>query len=198
MKSTEFVQKLKDIATKTPTLYVQGCYGAPLKSNTIQRYIKNSSLNLSRSGIIQIHSNTEPITFGFDCVCLIKSVLDGWNSDATKPYGGADYKSGVPDTTIEQLIKSGQYAKIDTLQHLTPGMFLSNRYFGHIGVYIGNDKVLECNLDSSAGIDGVIISDINDRSWYWGCLSDYIDYTTTVPEIVSATMEFWKSKGWIS
>ena len=31
--------------------------------------------------------------FGFDCVCLIKSLLWGWNGNEKLPHGGAVYES---------------------------------------------------------------------------------------------------------
>ena len=75
MKSTEFINKAKDIANNYKTLYVLGCFGAPMTSANKKRYINNCSYNKKRASIINSASSD---TFGFDCVCLIKGILWGW------------------------------------------------------------------------------------------------------------------------
>lgn len=37
MKASEFVAKLKDVAQNYKTLYVMGCFGAPLTSGNVSR-----------------------------------------------------------------------------------------------------------------------------------------------------------------
>ena len=41
MKSTDFINKAKEIATKYKTLYVYGCFGAPLNATNKKRYSNN-------------------------------------------------------------------------------------------------------------------------------------------------------------
>lgn len=38
MKASEFVAKLKDVAQNYKTLYVMGCFGAPLTGGNVSRY----------------------------------------------------------------------------------------------------------------------------------------------------------------
>lgn len=42
----------------------------------------------------------------WDCVCMIKGILWGWNNDTSKPKGGGAVKAsnGVPDYSTEQMI----------------------------------------------------------------------------------------------
>ena len=88
MTNTEFVAKLKDIATNYKTLYVMGCFGAPMTTANKKRYTQNHSYNKQASRTAMINAATSD-TFGFDCVCLIKGVLWGWSGDKNKTCGGA-------------------------------------------------------------------------------------------------------------
>ena len=100
MKASEFVAKLKDVAQNYKTLYVMGCFGAPLTGGNVSRYCNNHAYNkqAARTKMIKAAANQNPPVFGFDCVCLIKGILWGWRGDASKTYGGASYAvNGVPD-----------------------------------------------------------------------------------------------------
>lgn len=141
MKSTDFVNKLIDIAKNYKTLYVKGCFGAPMTAKNKERYIKHNPYNAQpdREKMIK---NASADTFGFDCVCLIKGVLWGWNGDKNATYGGAVYKSnGVPDVTATKMIElcndvSTDFSKIEIGEILfTPT---------HVGVYIGDGLAVEC------------------------------------------------------
>lgn len=67
-----------------------GCFGAPMNAANKKRYCNNHSYNkqATRQKMIMAASAD---TFGFDCVCLIKGLLWGWNGNASKTYGGAGY-----------------------------------------------------------------------------------------------------------
>lgn len=141
MNNIEFVEKLKDVEANFKTLYVMGCFGAPMTASNKQRYCSNHSYNRKtvRTKMIQ-QASTD--TFGFDCVCLIKGVLWGWKGLKDKPYGGAIYGSNnVPDISADQMIAkcsniSTNFSKIEI------GEAVWMR--GHIGVYIGNGLAIEC------------------------------------------------------
>ena len=87
MKSTEFVKRAKQVATDFKTLYVKGCFGAPLTSENKERYIKHNPYNAEAARVKMINAASDD-TFGFDCVCLLKGILWGWNGDASHKYGG--------------------------------------------------------------------------------------------------------------
>ncbi len=137
----ELVDKLKEIVTNHKTLYVMGCFGAPLKSEHKERYCNSYDYNKQpvRTAMIKAAS---PDTFGFDCVCLIKGVLWGWNGDKNKVYGGAVYQSnGVPDIDCDVMFdrclnKSGNFSEIEIGEAVW--------FKGHIGVYIGDGLAVEC------------------------------------------------------
>ena len=83
MKAQELVNKAKDIAKNYKTLYVMGCFGAPMNATNKKRYTSNYSYNKQASRVKMINSASSD-TFGFDCVCLIKGILWGWNGDKSK------------------------------------------------------------------------------------------------------------------
>ena len=105
MKATELVSKAIDIAKNYKTLYVMGCFGAPMTAANKKRYTTNHSYNKAAARVKMINAASED-TFGFDCVCLIKGILWGWNGDKNATYGGAKYASNnVPDLGADIMIK---------------------------------------------------------------------------------------------
>ena len=141
MKASEFVAKLKDIATNYKTLYVMGCIGSPMTKANKERYINHHSYNRKPARVKMINAATAD-TFGFDCVCLIKSVLWGWSGRKDRVYGGAAYNSnGVPDIDADYMIKvcSDVSTKFDDIE-IGEAVWCP----GHIGVYIGDGLAVEC------------------------------------------------------
>lgn len=141
MKASVFVEKLKDIALNHKTLYVMGCFGAPMTSSNKKRYTDNHSYNRQTSRKKLINAATAD-TFGFDCVCLIKGILWGWDGNKNKLYGGAKYATnGVPDIGADTMIN--KCSNISTnFNKIKIGEAVWMK--GHIGVYIGNGLAVEC------------------------------------------------------
>lgn len=177
MKAIEFAQKLKDIATNYKTLYVMGCFGAPMTDANKKRYCSNHSYNkkAERTAMIQAASAD---TFGFDCVCLIKGVLWGWNGDTSKSYGGAVYKANdVPDIGANNMINvcsdiSTDFSKIE----IGEAVWME----GHIGVYIGDGLAVECTPAWKNNVQitacNRTISGYNRRNWTKHGKLPYIEY----------------------
>lgn len=141
MKNTEFVQKCIDIAKNYKTLYVMGCFGAPLNSANKARYINHHSFNRQASRRAMING-ADCDTFGFDCVCLIKGVLWGWNGDKNAVYGGAKYAvNSVPDVSADGMLAEC-YDVSEDFKETEMGEAVWTP--GHIGVYIGGGLAVEC------------------------------------------------------
>lgn len=184
----ELVAKLKEIATKYRTLYVMGCFGAPMTAANKTRYINHHSYNARADRKAMINRATAN-TFGFDCVCLLKGVLWGWDGDTSKSYGGATYASnGVPDINADMMINkcsnvSTNFANIEVGE----AVWCS----GHIGVYIGDGLAVECtpNWDNKVQITAVgnigKKAGYNTRTWVKHGKLPYVTYkketTTTKP-----------------
>ncbi len=97
----------------------------------------NSKTQYKKSG----WGNHNEDTWYFDCVCLIKGILWGWNGDFSKKRGGAVYKSNnVPDIGADTIINkctniSSDFSKIEK------GELVWLK--GHVGIYVGNGEVIE-------------------------------------------------------
>ena len=180
MKASDFVAKLKDIATNYKTLYVMGCFGAPMTAANKKRYIDHHPYNRRPTRVKLINAASSD-TFGFDCVCLIKGVLWGWSGNKSKVYGGAKYAAkGVPDVDANTMINlcsevSTNFSKIEIGEAVWTN--------GHIGVYIGNGLAVEC---TPAWKNRVQITACNcskpgydTRMWKKHGKLPYIDYTVT-------------------
>lgn len=177
MKVNDFIKKAKDIATNYKTLYVMGCFGSPLTEKNKKRFTTNHSYNKSAIRRAMINDAT-PDTFGFDCVCLIKGILWGWNGNKKHVYGGATYKAnGVGDMDADTMIKvyckdvSTNFNKVDT-GHIVwmPG---------HVGIYVGNGEVVECTPSFK---NKVQITKLKGRGWEKHGKLRYIDYSKTEPK----------------
>ena len=185
MKASDFVEKLKDIAKNYKTLYVMGCFGAPMNDANKKRYTSNHSYNKQASRTKMINAASSD-TFGFDCGGLIKGVLWGWNGDKTKTYGGAKYATnGINDVGADSMIKlcSGvttDFSKIEVGEAVWCE--------GHIGVYIGDGLAVECTPSWDNDVQITAVRNIgakngyNARTWTKHGKLPYIDYTASKAE----------------
>lgn len=193
MTAAALVAKAVDIATNYKTLYVMGCFGAPMTDTNKTRYCKNHDYNkqTARTAMIQAASAD---TFGFDCVCLIKGILWGWSGDKSKVYGGAQYASnGVQDASADGMIAlcSGVTTNF---AGIVPGAAVWVK--GHIGIYIGDGLAVECTPAWKNQVQITAVGNIGSKSGYntrkwtkWGLLP-YVDYSTA-----SATQQTTPKEG---
>ena len=130
-----------DVAKNYKTLYVTGCFGAPMNDYNKKRWIGEYAANAKeprKSDILSASADT----FGFDCVNLIKALLWGWNGDVNAEYGGVKYQSnGVPD--IDEGVMFSQCTEQSTdFSKIEVGEAVWMK--GHIGIYIGECLAVEC------------------------------------------------------
>lgn len=181
MKYSDFVENANK-ALNAKTLYVMGCFGAPMNDANKKRYTSNHDYN-KKPDRTQIIMNATDDTFGFDCVCLIKGILWGWCGDKTKQYGGAVYKSnGVPDINADAFYKNCTFKSTD-FSNVPVGAIL--HIDGHVGIYVGAGYAIECTYRNKNGVQRTIVKNIKDmtvdgiitRRWdEWG-LTPYVDYS---------------------
>ena len=95
-------------------------------------------------------------SWNFDCVILIKAILWGWNGDKNASHGGAKYASnGVIDDNANQILERCKNVNTN-FANIALGELLWMP--GHVGVYIGGGKVIEC---TAAWEGKVVVSDIS-------------------------------------
>lgn len=154
-KNLEFVNILKEIE-KQPTVYYSVAGGSWCAWN-------GNSWNM-------------------DCVCMVKGVLWGFDFNKSASHGGAIYLSnGVADDNADGIIKRCYDVSRD-FRNIQVGELM--HMDGHVGVYIGDRKVVE----ATAWYNKVIISTVEEdgrrtkdgnSGGYWkehGKL-EYIDYS---------------------
>jgi len=183
MTAHDFISMAKNIAARYKTLYVMGCFGAPMTPDNKKRYCNNNDYNkqAERTKMIMAASSD---TYGFDCVCLIKGILWGWNGDISKPYGGARYASnGVPDIGADAMIKYCHDVSASGWSDMAPGEVVWKK--GHIGIYIGGGLAVECSPRWKNKVQITAVKNISDqigypsRSWEKHGKLPWIKYETT-------------------
>lgn len=191
MTARELVRRCVDVAEHYRTLYVMGCFGAPMTAANKKRYTQNHEYNKAAVRTRMIHAATAD-TFGFDCVNLIKGVLWGWDGDLSAQYGGARYGfNGVPDVNADRMIRLCK-GVTDNFREILPGAAVWMP--GHIGLYIGEGLAVECTPKWANGVQITAVGNLgkkagyNTRTWKkWGLLP-YVSYK----EEETVTYEQWK------
>lgn len=183
MKSTEFVQKVKNIATRVNTVYACGMFGQPITEKSIKDKAKQYPKWYTEKKQAMLRGLIGKNYFGFDCVCLIKGVMWGFNADPTKTYGGATYASnGVRDLNETQMFNtcsgiSTDFSKIEVGEAVWTT--------GHIGVYIGDGLAVECTPKWANKVQITAVGNIgaksgyNTRIWKKHGKLPFIDYAPT-------------------
>ncbi len=165
MNNLEFIDKLKYIVDKK-TVYMWGCFGQevtfPLinqKSNQYQTWYNSERIKL-------FESLANKDVYAFDCVNLIKGILWGWNDGKVTYLGNRE----VPDVNADKFITLCEDVSTN-FNSIEVGNAVWLK--GHIGVYIGNGKVIECTPKWDNGVQEVRL---NRRDWKKHGKIPYIDY----------------------
>ena len=153
MTASTFLSKLKNVLNYK-TLYVHGCFGAPMNTKYKERYKNNTSYNRQPERQAMIDA-AEPDRFGFDCIGLIKAIAGNWSGSLTANYGGTQVNketNGIsygpmhmPDYSANGLFdaKTNYMVGISKdFSKIKPGAVL--HMDGHVGVYLGDGQVIEC------------------------------------------------------
>lgn len=193
MNNLDLAAMLRDIAENYKTLYVMGCFGAPMNAANKKRYTQNHEYNrrADRTRLINAASSD---TFGFDCVCLIKGVLWGWCGDTSKNYGGAYYCSnGVPDLGTERMISVCKEVSTD-FSDIEVGELLWMK--GHVGLYIGSGLAVECTPSWQNKVQITAcnrsIKGYKRRNWTKHGKLPYVDYVKEEKPKVTVSVWDWQ------
>lgn len=185
--AAQLAEACKNVATNYQTLYVLGCIGAPMTTANKKRYIDYLAYNRQWTRKSKINAASEDV-FGFDCVCMIKSLLWGFNGDNSKTYGGAIYESNnVSDIGADQMIKVCSDVSTD-FSNIQVGEVVW--LVGHVGIYIGDGLAVECTPRWKDGVQITAVHNIgkkagyNGRKWTKHGKLPYVSYETVAKKSV--------------
>jgi len=177
MTNEMFIDRALNIAKNYKTLYVHGCFGAPMNAKNKERYKKNTSYNKQpeRQAMINAASGD---TFGFDCVGLIKAIFGNWNGNLNHTYGGTVVNQElngisygpdhIPDYSANTMFSVCKFISTD-FTNVVPGEVLWTE--GHIGIYAGAGFAIECTPKWDNCVQVTAVSNIgkiagyNARKW---------------------------------
>lgn len=161
----EFKEKLL-FAEKQKTVYANGMFGQVITEDTIVQKARQLPKWYTNERQKMLRSLVGKGYFGFDCICLIKGVLWGWNGNQKDTNGGAKYCSnGVPDVTEYSMLNkcseiSSDFSKIEIGEYLWTD--------GHCGVYIGDGLAVECTPKWDNGVQITAVHNIAEKQGYNG------------------------------
>ena len=170
MKASEFCLRLREIAALN-TRYAKGAYGCFATCGHLDFlrrlypdwYTDNTYNRLEESG-----------AYLFDCVCLIKTVLNGWCHDPVEQFGGASPGKSIADVGTEGIMKTPHVHSVSRdFSNIVRGAILHKQ--GHVAVYVGENSIVEAT--KRAGVDGVRVAPLDDSWASWGLLA-CVDYST--------------------
>ena len=166
-KNDEFIKRLKDIQA-SKTIYCSGMWGQEIAESIIATKAKQYPNWYTAERQAKLRRLIGQGYHGFDCVCLIKSVLWG--------YLNQKYASnGVPDFGADSIMNYCTNVSSDmSASNIQAGEALWMK--GHVGIYIGNGKVVEC---TSAWTSNVLISNLSARKWLKHGKLKWIDYSNS-------------------
>lgn len=165
--TNEGLVKYCDEMSKRLTVYMWGGLMQPITTTLIKvkanQYPKHYTQSRQR-----YLSTLVGRGYGCDCVGLIKSY---WFGGVGSPY--YDCKKDCNTTGLYNLAK--KKGKIKSMPE-TPGLIVYMS--GHVGVYVGNGKVIECTMSKYG--DGVVYTNLKGRGWTHWLECPYIEYPAKV------------------
>lgn len=163
MTGKELAQKALAIATQYKTLYVSGGWGQPATPSNKTRAINQYQYNRNIANKIRAVSSD---TFFFDCVCLIKGILWGWQGLTAHGNGGAAYASnGVPDVGEGTMINLCRNVTTD-FKNTPPEIGEAVWMAGHIGIYVGDGLAVECTPAWNDCVQITAVGNIGKKAGY--------------------------------
>ncbi len=178
-----------ELALQKPTLYMWGTYGKPITRSLLTSKAKQYPKNYSEARKAYLAKHMDGKTLGCDCAGLIKWALWTTDCDINKP---PKYNSKTDRGSAGLYAAAKEKGKISTMPE-TPGLIVYKS--GHVGVYIGGGKVIECTLGKRG--DGIVKTDLNAAGWTHWLKIPEVEY---VPDKISVyqkkTSIFDKLKWW--
>ena len=189
MKATEFKERMIWLATEVKTVYAVGGQGEPAtdanKAYFLEHYPKNKNF-------ADDFRKATADTFFDDCIGAPRSIVNGFEADPSKPYGGAEHGKPWPDGGGEiKNILLDYCTKVSTdMTDIKDGEFLTYADYSHCGIYVGkiNGKRMVAESTYNKTFNGrsgvqLINMDRAERKtkWKYHGQLPWIDYTDVTP-----------------
>ena len=170
MNNEMFCDTLWDIAEEYNTVYMKGVFGAPVTEGLITAKAKQYPKWYTSEKQKFLRTLVGKNYFGFDCVCLVKGIVWGWEGRSDKVYGGAVYRSnGLEDLTVEGMQSICKASKDFTTLQKGEILFMP----GHVGVYLGGGLACECTPIWENGVQITGVKNVGAPAGYnsrtWAC-----------------------------
>lgn len=169
MTKKDFIRRTIKHAKEDETLYVMGGFGQSAtpanKKYFIEHYGFNRCVDAYGRNRRELIENASRDTLFYDCVCLVKSTINGDKGYTTDP---------CPDVSIAALLRTcNDVREVSNAILPREGDFVVNANYSHCGIYIGDGNVVECTYKDK---DGVQITRYAGRGWKWaGDLEPFFD-----------------------
>ena len=189
MNNLELVEYAKKcLSLGNNSVYVYGSFGNKLTTSfcdSKQRQYPDVNTASRTAGYKKLCDGKH---YGFDCVGLIKSFY--WGG-----YGQTSYNSSTDVSADGMYNRAKVKGNISSMDKSRKGLLVQMP--GHIGIYIGNNEVIECTIATqfakqSHGLGGVCKTRLSDRNWTHWLECPYIDY---VKETTSSSTSTSSTKG---
>lgn len=160
MNNIEFCDIAKRYV-KTQNIYVMGGWGQTLTEANIKTFCRNYPYNHDRYALLKSHEGF----IAMDCSGLVKCILWGnapgeWKASSYTKYDIPDINANTMETRCRD--RQGKPVAGDLVW--MPG---------HIGIYVGNGKVVESTPRWNNGIQ---LTDLKDREWKKVLINSFISY----------------------
>lgn len=175
MTNIELVEYAKKcLSLGEGSVYVYGAYGNKLTTSfCTTKYKQYPNIN-TYTRTEKYKKLCDSKHYGFDCVGLIKSFY--WGG-----FGSVKYKSSSDLSANGMYNKATVKGNISTMNKEKIGLLVHMN--GHIGIYIGNNEVIECTISTvfakqNHKLGGVCKTKLSDRKWLHWLECPFITYVS--------------------
>ena len=149
------------------TCYVMGGTGQILNGTTLSMFTRSYPYNRTHENILKLNIGA----IALDCSGLIKTILWG-----NKPgdYAASRYCDGCPDINADTMYT--RWKKRPLKEKPMEGDIVWMR--GHVGIYIGNGRVIECTPKWSGDVQ---VTNWDVRGWKAVLVNPWVEYETKEP-----------------
>ena len=174
MTNKEFVSQAKTIVNMN-TAYGKGTFGQKWTKTLATQKKKQYPEFYTDSVIASLNKKAEVSTlYVFDCVGLVKGIMWG--------FPNVKYKTnGLDDVSDQGLWDKYCTNKSKDFSNVIPGEIMHIK--GHVGIYIGDGKVIECTNKWSKNI---LVSSINKGDKYYRAWTEHGKFSLLTYEGLSA------------